>query len=265
MPTYQSTRRQRRQLRLRRALRRADRHHRHRQPGGRRRQRPAHHLVPAVRQRGGRRSASSTSPSRPARASTSTSTTTCTFAAPRHARTRRHRRRRLRVQPALPDLERRARRLRPHRQPRLAARGCDPAEGALPRRTTGCRRRRASPARRTATSSSPACSAARSTNTTPTAVRAHGPSSAGGRSHRPQAVLDRHAARHRRRPDGTLYYADIGIISARAAWVRAPTGSLRRITFTDGTPNPPETIADDLLPRRHRHLRTAERPGRASR
>jgi hypothetical protein len=49
--------------------------------------------------------------------------------------------------------------------------------------------------------------------------------------------------------DGTLYYADIGII------IRIPTGpgpgnhlgSLRRITFNaDGTPNPPETIADDL-------------------
>ena len=40
--------RQRRELRLRRALRRAGRHDRHRQPVGGRRRRPAHRLVPAV-------------------------------------------------------------------------------------------------------------------------------------------------------------------------------------------------------------------------
>lgn len=48
--------------------------------------------------------------------------------------------------------------------------------------------------------------------------------------------------------DGTLYYADIGIIIRPSG--PGPgnhNGSLRRITFNDdGTPNPPETIAADL-------------------
>jgi len=48
--------------------------------------------------------------------------------------------------------------------------------------------------------------------------------------------------------NGTLYYADIGIIIRQSG--PGPGnhfGSLRRITFNDdGTPNPPETIADNL-------------------
>lgn len=48
-------------------------------------------------------------------------------------------------------------------------------------------------------------------------------------------------------PDGTLYYADIGIIvSSGGVGPGQKTGSVRRITFTDGKPNPPETIADNL-------------------
>jgi hypothetical protein len=47
--------------------------------------------------------------------------------------------------------------------------------------------------------------------------------------------------------DGTLYYADIGIvISASGIGPGNHTGSVRRITFTDGKPNPPETIAAGL-------------------
>ena len=47
--------------------------------------------------------------------------------------------------------------------------------------------------------------------------------------------------------DGTLYYADIGIvISASGIGPGRKTGSVRRITFTDGKPNPPETIASSL-------------------
>ena len=48
-------------------------------------------------------------------------------------------------------------------------------------------------------------------------------------------------------PDGTLYYADIGIvIDSSGIGPGDHTGSLRRITFTAGAPNPPETIADNL-------------------
>jgi len=47
--------------------------------------------------------------------------------------------------------------------------------------------------------------------------------------------------------DGTLYYADIGIvIDASGIGPGTKTGSVRRITFTDGKPNPPETIAAGL-------------------
>ncbi len=48
--------------------------------------------------------------------------------------------------------------------------------------------------------------------------------------------------------DGTLYYADIGIIiRPTGPGPGDHLGSLRRITFNDdGTPNPPETIADNL-------------------
>src|SRR5579862_6973680 len=48
-------------------------------------------------------------------------------------------------------------------------------------------------------------------------------------------------------PDGTLYYADIGIvIDAAGIGPGDHTGSLRRIRFTDGVPELPETIAGHL-------------------
>lgn len=48
-------------------------------------------------------------------------------------------------------------------------------------------------------------------------------------------------------PDGTLYYADIGIvISPSGPGPGDATGSLRRITFRDGQPQPPETMASGL-------------------
>ena len=47
--------------------------------------------------------------------------------------------------------------------------------------------------------------------------------------------------------DGTLYYADIGIIiQPTGPGPGDHLGTLRRITFTNGLPNPPETIADNL-------------------
>ncbi len=49
-------------------------------------------------------------------------------------------------------------------------------------------------------------------------------------------------------PDGTLYYADIGIVTGgtHGFGPGKNTGSVRRITFVDGKPQPPETIADQL-------------------
>jgi hypothetical protein len=49
-------------------------------------------------------------------------------------------------------------------------------------------------------------------------------------------------------PDGTLYYADIGIVVEEGE-LPGPgdgTGSLRRIVFVDGEPQPPETMTTDL-------------------
>jgi hypothetical protein len=47
--------------------------------------------------------------------------------------------------------------------------------------------------------------------------------------------------------DGTLYYADIGIVvDGGLPGPGDHTGSVRRITFTDGKPNAPDTIADGL-------------------
>jgi len=48
-------------------------------------------------------------------------------------------------------------------------------------------------------------------------------------------------------PDGTLYFADIGIVIAdgRIGPGRG-TGKLRRIVFVDGEPQAPETMADGL-------------------
>jgi hypothetical protein len=48
-------------------------------------------------------------------------------------------------------------------------------------------------------------------------------------------------------PDRTLCYADIGIVAGSSGIGPGNhTGALRRITFTGGMPNPPETIADNL-------------------
>jgi hypothetical protein len=49
-------------------------------------------------------------------------------------------------------------------------------------------------------------------------------------------------------PDGTLYYADIGLVREEGG-TPGPgpnTGSLRRIVFVDGEPQPPEVLADGL-------------------
>lgn len=48
-------------------------------------------------------------------------------------------------------------------------------------------------------------------------------------------------------PDGTLYYADIGlVISDRGIGPGSGTGTVRRITFVNGEPQPPETMATGL-------------------
>jgi hypothetical protein len=48
-------------------------------------------------------------------------------------------------------------------------------------------------------------------------------------------------------PDGTLYFADIGlVISDEGIGPGDRTGSVRRIRFVDGQPQPPETMADAL-------------------
>jgi hypothetical protein len=48
-------------------------------------------------------------------------------------------------------------------------------------------------------------------------------------------------------PDGTLYFADIGVVvDAGNAGPGDHTGSVRRIRFVDGKPQPPETMATDL-------------------
>ncbi len=48
-------------------------------------------------------------------------------------------------------------------------------------------------------------------------------------------------------PDGTLYYADIGlVISDSGVGPGRGTGSVRRISFVDGEPQPPETMATGL-------------------
>jgi hypothetical protein len=44
---------------------------------------------------------------------------------------------------------------------------------------------------------------------------------------------------------GTLYYADIGIVLSPEVGP-GPKGSVRRIRFVDGAPQPPETLADGL-------------------
>jgi hypothetical protein len=48
-------------------------------------------------------------------------------------------------------------------------------------------------------------------------------------------------------PDGTLFYADIGLVSDGSSIGPGDgTGTVRRITFVDGQPRPPETMATGL-------------------
>ena len=48
-------------------------------------------------------------------------------------------------------------------------------------------------------------------------------------------------------PDGTLYYADIGlVVSPKGIGPGNATGTVRRITFQGGEPQPPETMASGL-------------------
>jgi hypothetical protein len=49
-------------------------------------------------------------------------------------------------------------------------------------------------------------------------------------------------------PDGTIYFADIGVVVDPKNGIGPgdKTGKVRRITFTDGKPNPPETLATGL-------------------
>ncbi len=48
-------------------------------------------------------------------------------------------------------------------------------------------------------------------------------------------------------PDGTLYYADIGlVVSTKGIGPGSGTGTVRRITFQDDEPQPPETMASGL-------------------
>jgi hypothetical protein len=46
--------------------------------------------------------------------------------------------------------------------------------------------------------------------------------------------------------DGTLYYADLGLVIDDGIGPGDRTGTLRRIVFDDGEPQPPETLADGL-------------------
>ena len=47
-------------------------------------------------------------------------------------------------------------------------------------------------------------------------------------------------------PDGTLYYADIGITVTDEGIGPGPEGTVRRIRFIDGEPRPPEIMARGL-------------------
>ena len=47
-------------------------------------------------------------------------------------------------------------------------------------------------------------------------------------------------------PDGTLYYADIGITITSEGIGPGPEGTVRRVRFVDGTPQPPETMGGGL-------------------
>ncbi len=81
------------------------------------------------------------------------------------------------------------------------------------------------------------------------AVRADRAAAAAGRAHQPtKTYLTGTPLGITVDENGTLYYADIGIIIRPSG--PGPgnhIGSVRRITFNDdGKPNPPETIADNL-------------------
>ena len=57
-------------------------------------------------------------------------------------------------------------------------------------------------------------------------------------------------------PDGTLYYADLGIVVGDGIGPGPETGTVRRIRFTDGEPDAArDPRRGPRLPRRHRHLR----------
>lgn len=47
-------------------------------------------------------------------------------------------------------------------------------------------------------------------------------------------------------PDGSLFYADIGVVITTTVGPGRGTGSVRRIAFVDGEPQPPETLAAGL-------------------
>ena len=48
-------------------------------------------------------------------------------------------------------------------------------------------------------------------------------------------------------PDGTIYYADIGIVADKnGVGPGSKTGSVRRIAFHDGKPDPPDVMARGL-------------------
>ena len=47
-------------------------------------------------------------------------------------------------------------------------------------------------------------------------------------------------------PDGSLYYADLGIVIGDGIGPGPETGTVRRIRFTDGEPDAPETLDEGL-------------------
>jgi hypothetical protein len=47
-------------------------------------------------------------------------------------------------------------------------------------------------------------------------------------------------------PDGTLYYADLGVVVSDGIGPGDKTGTVRRIRFTDGEPQAPDTLDQGL-------------------
>ena len=247
-------RRQRRELRLRHPLGRSRRDQRHREPVGGRRQRTAHHLVPAVHE--GLRG----------REGRDEGLGAVLQDRHRHRDRGRHRGRRgrqrlrrvgaptdvgrLEVLRTVPDVGRGERWLRDDRQHRGTTHHVR-AQGAVHRRRRARSRRartRSSPRPGPRAGTCPASSPVSSTSTTAPArtcapcssrrqakVLAPSPSA-------PGTPLGLGVA-----PDGTLYFADIGlVVSAEGVGPGDRTGSVRRIRFVDGAPQPPETMADGL-------------------